>query len=292
MLSIKIWNQVSSMCKNWSSCILSPFVSLPVTSCRLLDLAKSRHKQRKAWFFARSLGWDEFHWKSPRGNRMQQSSGSRDTALKKRRMGSVPSPAMALSNLVPVKKEHSNETGQNATKATTKPPTSDPPISWNQRIESSTKTRGHNTIDHHLTQKAWNPDWCRIPHISTHTAMTWCEYPNKSHTVMTRNAKMSPQRHHTHVLPRASFNGNADVAASLLSAGNANKAVNVAPRHEELVVQQGLSRRNASKDLDFRLWKDGSIVQSSRLCVFASLELVNLCTRSKLQSQGTKINER
>jgi len=36
---------------------------------------------------------------------MQQSSGSRDTALKKRRIGSVPSPAMALSNLVPVKKE-------------------------------------------------------------------------------------------------------------------------------------------------------------------------------------------
>jgi len=60
----------------------------------------------------------------------------------------------------------------------------------------------------------------------------------------------------------ASFNGNADVAASLLSAGNANKAVNVAPRHEELVIQQGLSRRNASKDLDFRTSNFERTVQS------------------------------
>ena len=266
-------------CKNWSSCILSPFVWLPVTSCPLLDLAESRHKQRKAWFFARSLGWDEFHWKSPHGKRMQQSSGSRDTALKKRRMGSVPSPAMALSNLVPVKKEQKQRNGAKRHQATTKPPTSDPPISWNQRIESSTKTRGHNTIDHHLqkTQKAWNPDWCRIPQI-----LLWHDVNLRINRIL--SCLVMPKCHPNDIIHMsypvpscASFNGNADVAASLLSAGNANKAVNVAPRHEELVVQQGLSRRNASKDLDFR----------------TSLKLVNLCTRSKLQrSQGTKINER
>lgn len=103
---------------------------------------------------------------------------------------------MALSNLVPVKKEHSNETEQNATKGGN-PPTSDqfiPPISWNQRIESSTKTRGHNTIDHHLT-----------PH-TTNTAnscydMTWISELNR--IVMPGDAKMSPQWHHTHVLPCA-----------------------------------------------------------------------------------------
>ncbi len=118
MLGIKITHYIiytilisSIKCKNWSSCILSPFVSLPVTSCHLSDLvalshedlAKSRHKQRKAWFFARSLGW-EFHWPENRHVATWQQSCSRDTALKRRRIGSVPSPAMALSNLVPVKK--------------------------------------------------------------------------------------------------------------------------------------------------------------------------------------------
>ena len=203
---------------------------------------------------------------------------------------------MALSNLVPVKKEHSNETEQNATKGGN-PPTSDqfiPPISWNQRIESSTKTRGHNTIDHHLT-----------PH-TTNTAnscydMTWISELNRILSCLVM-PKCHPNDiiHMIYPVPScASFNGNADVAASLLSAGNANKAVNVAPRHEELVIQQGLSRRNASKDLDFRTSGlptlkerfNRSIFTALRFCI--ALKLVNLCTRSKLQrSQGTKINER
>lgn len=203
---------------------------------------------------------------------------------------------MALSNLVPVKKEHSNETEQNATKGGN-PPTSDqfiPPISWNQRIESSTKTRGHNTIDHHLT-----------PH-TTNTAnscydMTWISELNRILSCLVV-PKCHPNDiiHMSYPVPScASFNGNADVAASLLSAGNANKAVNVAPRHEELVIQQGLSRRNASKDLDFRTSGlptlkerfNRSIFTALRFCI--ALKLVNLCTRSKLQrSQGTKINER
>ena len=203
---------------------------------------------------------------------------------------------MALSNLVPVKKEHSNETEQNATKGGN-PPTSDqfiPPISWNQRIESSTKTRGHNTIDHHLT-----------PH-TTNTAnscydMTWISELNRILSCLVM-PKCHPNDiiHMSYPVPScASFNGNADVAASLLSAGNANKAVNVAPRHEELVIQQGLSRRNASKDLDFRTSGlptlkerfNRSIFTALRFCI--ALKLVNLCTRSKLQrSQGTKINER